>query len=420
MSLATLACMIVFTLTAFAQQQQEPLRHVEPYQLRVAGGHEARTSLGVSVDFGTEGTANTSGTVGEAKTSGTGAANSSPALTLWTYQTTAAQNKKSYTGKIVGNSPTSGSTSVPAVLVPVVLKITEGGTTYTFDPTATDTSCLGSGNTAMSLTSASPLFSTAATFTINGVSIGPTQYSDAIVRAEFWTSGGSTSGNHLLLSPVSTGATLTISVNAGTGGNSTAEVYSASGQCGNGLLGVVNINTIDAAVQGYIRAHSLNATEFPFFVLYNAAMSIGSANNINNCCAIGYHNALGNPGQTYGVTDFEGRDQTLFPGVADVAAASHEVNEWVNDPSGTNPTPAWGNIGQVSGCESEFEVGDPLTGTLMPTGSFSIPGSFTYHLQELAFYSWFYGGTSLGAGGKYSSAGTFKGAAKLCPPGGTN
>jgi len=74
------------------------------------------------------------------------------------------------------------------------------------------------------------LFSTAATFTINGVSIGPTQYSDAIVRAEFWTSGSSTSGNHLLLSPVSTGATLTISVNAGTGGNSTAEVYSASGQ----------------------------------------------------------------------------------------------------------------------------------------------------------------------------------------------
>jgi hypothetical protein len=340
-------------------------------------------------------------------------------LPLWTYQTKAAQNNASYSGKIVGNSPTGGSASVPTVLVPVVLKIVEGRTTYTFDPTATDAGCLGSANTAMGLTKASPLFSNAS-FTINGVNIGPTQYSDAFLRAEFWNSGGSSSGNHLLLSPVSTGATLTITVNAGTRGNSTAEVYSFSGQCGNGLLGVVNINTIDAAVQGYISAHGLNASQFPFFVMYNAAMSIGAANNLNDCCAIGYHNALGNPGQTYGVTDFEGRDQTLFLGVADVAAAAHEVNEWANDPSGTNPTPAWGNIGQVSGCEDDFEVGDPLTGTLMPSGSFSIPGSFTYHLQELAFYSWFYGGTSLGAGEKYSSAGTFKGSAKVCPPGGTN
>ena len=44
----------------------------------------------------------------------------------------------------------------------------------------------------------------------------------------------------------------------------------------------------------------------------------------------------------------------------------------------------------------------------------------TYRLQELAFFSWFFGGPSLGTGGKYSSNGTFGGYANLCPPGGTH
>ena len=71
----------------------------------------------------------------------------------------------------------------------------------------------------------------------------------------------------------------------------------------------------------------------------------------------------------------------------------------------------------MNGCQSNLEVGDPLSGTLIPIVTLN---GFHYHLQEMAFYSWFYGGTSLGAGGKYSSNGTFNGAAKLCPPGGTN
>jgi hypothetical protein len=171
-------------------------------------------------------------------------------------------------------------------------------------------------------------------------------------------------------------------------------------------------------LQSYISSHGLNASQFPFFLMYNSALSDGAANNVNNCCILGYHNALGNPGQTYGIAGFEGRNQTVFNGVADIASATHEVNEWTNDPSGSNATPAWGNIGQVSGCQSNLEVGDPLSGSLMP--NVTMPNGFTYHLQELAFYSWFYGGTSLGAGGKFSSNGTFGGAAKLCPPGGTN
>ena len=419
---AACAGTFLFTLTAFAQHPEVSLREVElrevdSHQLQVISGHQARISLAASASFGTEGIT----APGSHKQAAAGTAS----LPLWTYQTRAAQNGAIYTGMMVGKNPASASSAtVPTVLVPVILKITQGGKTYTFDPTAQDTGCLGAGNTALALTQSSPLFSNAS-FTMNGVSIGSTQYADAFLKGEFWNSGGSSSGYHLLLS-ATTSPALAISVNAGVSGNSTAEVFNLGpGLCGTasattnpgGRLAVVNINTIDSLVQGYIHAHGLNASQFPFFVTYNAVMSVGSARNLNNCCVLGYHNALGNPGQTYGIAEFEGRNQTVFSGVADVAAASHEVNEWSNDPSGSNPTPAWGNIGQVSGCQSNLEVGDPLSGTLIPIVTL---GGFNYHLQEMAFYSWFYGGTSLGAGGKYSSNGTFGGAAKLCPPGGTN
>ncbi len=105
---------------------------------------------------------------------------------------------------------------------------------------------------------------------------------------------------------------------------------------------------------------------------------------------------------------------------------SAESMEWVNDPSTVNLTPEWGNIGQVGGCavsgsthtpgQNNLEVGDPLSGTLSP--GITMPNGVTYHPQELAFYSWFIGGPSTGAGGKYSSNGTFSGYAKPCATGG--
>ena len=90
---------------------------------------------------------------------------------------------------------------------------------------------------------------------------------------------------------------------------------------------------------------------------------------------------------------------------------SHEVGEWQNDPDTINPTPAWGHIGQVSGCQSNLEVGDPLSGTTFNDAL----GGFTYHPQELAFFSWFYHQKpSLGVNGWYSDQGTFKTFAKAC------
>lgn len=411
-----IACLM--TPVAFGQEDQsvpvveeQSIRTIEPGQLHILSDESARRAVAVKATLGNAAVVTPSGS-----------------LPLWTYSANAVQNGQKYGGMIVGQSPVGNNTTttVPAVLIPVVLKITQGGTTYTFDPTSTDPGCLGTGNTAFSLTQSSPLFQSAA-FTFNGTAVGDTQYGDAFLRGEFWSYTRSEPSYHLTLTP-STASKLTISVNAGRYGSTTAAVYNLSGsQCGyntgtnpHAKIGVININTIDTLLQNYITANGLNASQFPFFVLYNAVMSEGPANNLNYCCVLGYHNALGNPGQTYGIAEFEGRDQTVFSGVSDVSAGSHEINEWINDPNGSNPTPAWGNIGQVSGCQSNFEVGDPLSGSLMPT--ITMPNGFTYHVQELAYFSWFYGQNSYGAGagGKYSSNGTFGGYAKLCPPGGTN
>jgi hypothetical protein len=118
-----------------------------------------------------------------------------------------------------------------------------------------------------------------------------------------------------------------------------------------------------------------------------------------------YHSING--AQTYGIAESEGWDQTVFTGVSDTAAMSHEVAEWMNDPTTVNPTPAWGNIGQVSGCHANYEVGDPLSGTLTPAVKMS--NGYSYHLHELAFFGWFYRLTpSGGVHGWYSDNDTFK------------
>lgn len=367
-----------------------------------------------------------------AKTSGgsarsTGGSTASFSLPVWSYSVTSSRDGRSYKGQIVGQNPVSGaSASIPTYLIPVRLVFKYSSTTsYTFDPTAADTSCLGNGNTAASLTQTSPIFSSYP-FTLATSGDDNTQYSDHFDRASFWTSAGNPGTSHTTLGGPIVEPVQTVTLTASNSYLANATVYTASGQCGNstgstnlaGYLGVVNINTWDPIAQSLIKSLGLNATELPVFLFYNAVMSQGRSSTLNNCCILGYHNAVGSPVQTYAVAEFEGRNQTLFTAVSDVSSLSHEINEWMQDPGGTNPSPAWGNVGQVSGCQSNYEVGDPLSGNLLP--AISGTNGFSYHLQELAFFSWFYGGPSVAVNNEFSDNGTFKGAAKTCPPGGTN
>ena len=96
--------------------------------------------------------------------------------------------------------------------------------------------------------------------------------------------------------------------------------------------------------------------------------------------------------------------RTNGSGPFDVSILSHEIAEWLNDPGGFNSVPPWGNIGEVTGCRRDLEVGDPLTRTDLP--AITGPNGFAYHLQELAYFSWFFRTASIGAGGQFSDNGT--------------
>ena len=117
----------------------------------------------------------------------------------------------------------------------------------------------------------------------------------------------------------------------------------------------------------------------------------------------------GNHFQTYGISMYDNTHS--FKASGDISALSHEVAEWMDDPFVNNPTKKWGHVGQVSGCQSNLEVGDPLSGTIKSV----VVGTKTYHVQELAFFSWFYHQSpSIGINGKFSNYGKFTTSAAPC------
>jgi hypothetical protein len=327
-------------------------------------------------------------------------------IPLWSATATTAGTNYTYT--MVGQNPfvtlSNPSTTISTVIIPVKINLkTSRRSTTTFDPTATDAhGCLPAGKTAISLTQASPIFQNV---TISGA--GTSQYTDLFQRANFFTQtvNGANPGYHVLLSPT-VGSTVTMNISGNSGDL-------AQANCGNGGadLGLIDINAFDSTIQNTVfpqLASQLNANTFPLFVLYNVVMFDGST---SNCCILGYHNAFTFNGlfQTYGVAEFD--SSNLFSGTGNVSAMSHEVGEWMDDPNGVNPTPSWGNIGQVSGCQTNLEVGDPLSGTVE---TFALNG-FNYLLQDLAFHNWFYRASPSGSlNGWYSLQGTFRSPSAAC------
>jgi hypothetical protein len=326
-----------------------------------------------------------------------GAAIDGAAIPLTNY-TDMASDGNTYSGVLVGTSPFDGSgatTTVTSPIIPVVIQANLGGVPYTSDPTAPDL-CLPSGSD-VDLVTNSPIFGST-DYMMNGVDVGNTQYVDAHQRASFWSTVNGTD-YHLLLQPTVTGSQ---SFNTFTQG-----YYVPPASCGAYNL-FFEITEFDSWVtQVALPAAGVDPTQFPILLLQNVSLYIG---NINNCCVLGYHNAL-DSFQTYSPSNV---DTSGFFGGADIDTLSHEVGEWANDPLGNNATPSWGNIGQVTGCQANLEVGDPLSGTQFPAVTMN---GVDYHPQELAHFSWFFGDNpSLAAGGVYSNNGTFTTPALPCTP----
>jgi len=325
-------------------------------------------------------------------------------IPLWSYSIQIPVDNVTYAGSMVGRSPFAHgarTTSVPTVIVPLIMKMPDGGV---FDPTVNHT--CGPAGVPLTLLQQSPILN-AFDFTLNGVDMGNGQYTDDFQRANFWTDVSVTgSSYHTTLSPVTTLTAITINVPTGKG-----QTYDAGsfGGCTGAKLAVIDNNWFGSYVDGTLIPTTLSGkalpTNFPLLLMFNVVQASGSTDiNSPTCCILGYHESLGSPMQTFTPFDFD--TSGVFSGVSDTSVLAHEVGEWMDDPSGNNATPSWGGVGQVSGCQNNLEVGDPLSG--QPNITATMPNTTTYSLQELAFFSWFFRqNPSLGAGGLWSDNGTF-------------
>ncbi len=344
-------------------------------------------------------------------------------LPVWNYQVVSPRDGNTYSGMIVGRRPNTmgprANVSVPTQVVPIKFEFESVATAVDLttgiisiapgkaesNPTVPDGACfVGPNNVPLKLLAQSPMFQNA-DFNFGGTDVGTTQYTDAFQRANFWTAIDK-DDYHVRLSPLQILPTLVIHVPAAQGLSLPANIFApAFNLCGpEGLVDIFFVDTV--VVNALSHAPGVNPGTFPMFMMYNTAMPIGDPTNLANCCAGGYHSAtVTSRGiQTYSPFDFD--VSGLFVSSAnDTAIVSHEVAEWMNDPYINNATPPWGNTGQVVGCQANLEVGDPLTGSEAPR--IAMPNGFTYHLQELAFFSWFFGAPSKGIHGWFSNNGTF-------------
>ena len=310
----------------------------------------------------------------------------------------------SFTYRMVGKDPTIveslPSTTVKVAMVPLIIKFPD---LKTWDPTVGD-SC--DTTSAVTRTMNSPMVKSSA-WTFGGTSVGTGQYSDAFQRANFYTQTKPTGINpayHVKLAYTLRPA-VTINVPS-------ADAAEFTIGCGNGRLGAVEINWLDSYIKTNLlpplKTAGFGNKTLPLFLLGNVVEYIGTA---TNCCVLGYHSttSTATSGQTYSVSMYD--NSGAFAGSSDVSVLSHEIAEWLDDPFTNNPTKPWGHIGQVTGCQSNLEDGDPLSGT---TTTVTMNGK-AYHLQELAFVSWFYHQVpSSGVNGWYSNLGKFTSAAAAC------
>jgi hypothetical protein len=278
-------------------------------------------------------------------------------------------NNQTFTYHMVGTDPSLGSatSNIPMVIVPLKFVFTDGTAL-----SATQTVCGDVKNTKYRVKT-SPLIAKHA-FSPGGTNVGTTQYIDAFQRANFWNFVSTSAPSyHVLFSPIQVKTLQTIQV--GANGNTVA------GPCAR--IGEVNINFFDNIAMNLLTSLSIPANTIPVFLSYNTFWTSGG------CCILGYHGTNNAGTQAYAVAAYSDPGIFNVP-IEDIHALSHELGEWMDDPliPNMNIVPAWGHVGQVSGCQNNLEVGDPVTGkafTVTTGGLFP----FTYHPEDLVFLPWF-------------------------------
>lgn len=241
--------------------------------------------------------------------------------------------------------------------------------------------------------------------TSNGINVGKTEITDGFQRAEFWNVLKGPDYHTLLIAQREW---TIVDVTAPHGSSVSNGVCSGNDH----KVGAVDVNWMNSTIVNLAHTYA-HTNEIAIFLTYNVFETLAG-----QCCVGGFHASFGTHGGTQVYTIGAYNDSGIFknPTSADINTMTHELGDLLDDPfplSGdVNSVPPWGGIGQVpkGKCQGNLETGDPLTGTTFDVHY----DGFTYHPQELAFFSWFYRTPSIGTGGAYSFKGTFKSTQGLC------
>lgn len=317
-------------------------------------------------------------------------------------------NRHWYTNT-VGNPPQMGGTTViNAPLQPVNVELDDANGNPRF---VGGHQLLSLATPFVTPVANSPVFSNS-TYTSSDT---PTQFSDAIQRAQFFNHPMKPDWHTLLgldeLPPLTMHirqpATCPTGPNAA--GCNYVFALNSDGTCCRFILMNVNAfqNGFAGAVVTDIVGNAITTQDISTFLLPNTFLFFA---NTKQCCVLGFHTYFFEPG-----TDPEKRwivnySSWITPGLfgtafLDITAVSHEIAETYNDPfvvsdAVHNLTPFWkapnGNCGDV------LETGDVIEG--LPNSTFPITLSgVTYHPQNEGLMQWFeFMSPSDALGGAYS------------------
>jgi hypothetical protein len=308
---------------------------------------------------------------------------------------------------MLGNSPAAGgTTTIAAPVIPVAVRLLDANGEQRY---VNGHRLYLSAGENVERALQSPVFANS----LFSSSSEPTQFADAVQRAEFWSQ--MTQDWHTLLAP-QVKEHRVISVPLG----SYQFALQADGRCcrfvliDEGVFGnllfpptfpVDNTTVVGAAeLAGDMTTQTIATLLFQDTYLYQNG-------DPKQCCVLGYHTFDFEPGATANdlprayITNYSSWISAgLFKGgFQDVTALSHEMAELFNDPLvgfASSTGGACGGVGQplcidttpwwLSGghCQNNLEVGDVIEA--LPNATFTVTtDEFTYHPQNVALLQWF-------------------------------
>jgi hypothetical protein len=229
----------------------------------------------------------------------------------------------------------------------------------------------------------------------------PTQFSDAVQRAQYWNSAKP--NWHTVLAP-SVKTTRTITLIAGTyvfalnsDGSCCLAVLVDADTFTNALF-PATVDDVTTPIGAAKNAGEITTKDISTFLFPNTFLYVG-----DTCCILGFHTYYYEPG-TVSNGNVEKRYVLNYfswvsPGVfriqpqawQDITVLSHEIAEAYNDPFVAsdgihNMTPWW--AAPNGNCQNTLETGDVIEG--LPNAMFPITmNGYTYHPQNEALLQWF-------------------------------